>query len=350
MKTNRIEWIDASKGLGIILVIAGHTIALKYSSILYGFHMPLFFLLSGLVYNSIKYSSFKNLFKSKAVQILEPWMVCYLISLAISFAIPAWRDALSWKQILIELYTTNSNNINNSSIWYLVCLFVTFILLFFVHRLLRSVSKRTTAIVLTVVGVSLLWIKEFLLMVSSTLHLIGNRLPLKLDSAMIAVIFMYVGFRYKQNILMIVSKTSVWKLVVAFVFFVAGFIINRWSNINSLVFGNVRLLYYPIAFLGIYCVMSFCYLISMYKSKFSEDVRKMLSFYGVNSLIIFGFQSLFIRLYILFFNENYGYSLALYDNNPMIHQIGSFMIVTFIISPLIVYGFAYLRRHNISIL
>lgn len=45
----RIEWIDISKGLGMLLVIAGHTIALKYSSILYTFHMPLFFFLSGLV-------------------------------------------------------------------------------------------------------------------------------------------------------------------------------------------------------------------------------------------------------------------------------------------------------------
>ena len=350
MNNTRIEWIDTSKGLGMILVIAGHTIALKYSSVLYSFHMPLFFFLSGLVYNSLKYSSFKNLLKSKAAQILKPWLVCYLISLAVSITIPVWRNSLSWKQMLIELYTTNSNNINNSSIWYLVCLFVTFILLFLVHWLFRSISKRTTAIVLIVVGVLLLWIKEFLLIVSPFLHLIDNRLPLKLDSAMIAVIFMYIGFRYKDNILTLVSKTSVWKLIVAFVVFVIGYTINRWSNINSLDFGNVRLLYFPIAFLGIYCVMSFCYLVSTYKTKFSEYIRKMLSFYGVNSLIIFGFQSLFIRLYILFFNENFGYSMALYDNNPMIHQIGSFIIVTFIISPLIVYGFAYLRKHNIRIL
>ena len=147
-----------------------------------------------------------------------------------------------------------------------------------------------------------------------------------------------------------VSKTSVWKLIVAFVLFVIGFTINRWSNINSLDFGNLRLLYYLVAFLGIYCVMSFCYLISMCKNKFSEYIRKMLSFYGVNSLIIFGFQSLLIRLYILFFNEKYGYSMVLYGDNPMFHQIGSFIIVTFIISPLIVEGFAYLRRHNLRIL
>lgn len=350
MKNERIEWIDTAKGLGMILVIAGHTIALKYSSILYSFHMPLFFLLSGLVYNSLKYPSFKDLFRHKAVQILKPWMVCYLISLGVSLAIPAWRDALSWKQMLIELYTTNSNNINNSSIWYLVCLFVTFILMHFVHKSLCNVSKRTMTIILMVVGVLLLWIKELLLLVSPTLHLIEDRLPLKLDSAMIAVIFMYIGFRYKDDILRQVANTSILKLVISAVLFVAGFTVNRWSNINSLDFGNIRLLYYPIAFLGIYCVMAFCYLLSHSELKYSGLIRRILSFYGVNSLIIFGFQSLFIRLYIQFFNENYGYSMVLYENNPMVHQIGSFIIVTFIISPLIVYGFAYLRKYNISIL
>ena len=312
--------------------------------------MPLFFLLSGLVYNSLKYFSSSNLFKSKSVQILKPWLVCYMISLAVSLAIPVWRDALSWKQMLIELYTTNSNNINNSSIWYLICLFVTFILLFFVHKLFYNVGKRTTAIVLMVVGVSLLWIKEFLFIVSPTLHLVENRLPFKLDSAMIAVIFMYAGFRYKQFVINLVSKTSEWKLIVAVALFFAGFVVNRWSNINSLDFGNIRLLYYPIAFLGIYCVMAFCYLLSQNGARYSLFIRKILSFYGTNSLIIFGFQSLFIRLYILFFNENYGCSMVLYDNNPIIHQIGSFIVVTFMISPLIVYGFAYLRKHNIRIL
>ncbi len=350
MNNTRIEWIDTSKGLGMILVIAGHTIALKYSSVLYSFHMPLFFFLSGLVYNSLKYSSFKNLLKSKAAQILKPWLACYLISLAVSITIPVWRNSLSWKQMLIELYTTNSNNINNSSIWYLVCLFVTFILLFLVHWLFRSISKRKTAIVLMVVGVLLLWIKEFLLIVSPFLHLIDNRLPLKLDSAMIAVIFMYIGFRYKDNILSLVSKTSVWKLIVAFVVFVVGFIINRWSNINSLELGNIRMLYYPIAFLGIYCILSLCFLLSQNNSKTTGYIRNLLSFYGVNSLIIFGFQSLFIRIYLLFFNEYYGYSMVLYGNNPIVHQIGSFVIVTFVISPLIVYGFAFLRKHNIMIL
>lgn len=350
MEKTRIEWIDMAKGLGMILVIAGHTFALKYSGILYSFHMPLFFLLSGLVYNSDKYLSLGLLAWKKAGQILWPWLVCYLISLSVSLMIPVWRDALSLKQMLIELYTTNSNNINNSSIWYLICLYMTFILMYIVHKLLAKLDRKKAAIIILSTGVVLLWIKSLLRIISPSLHLVEDRLPLKLDSSMIAVIFVYVGFRYKDYIFKLVSGASMWKLIAAFIIFIVGFWVNRWSNINSLDFGKIKWLYYPIAFMGIYCVLSFCHLLSQNKSRLFKVIRKLLSFYGVNSLVIFGFQSLFIRLYILFFNENYGYSMVLYGDNPTIHQIGSFIIVTFIISPLIVYGFAYLRRHHIRIL
>lgn len=57
---NRIEWIDIAKGIGIIAVLVGHTISYSVPeenfirSVIYSFHMPLFFILSALVYNFSK--------------------------------------------------------------------------------------------------------------------------------------------------------------------------------------------------------------------------------------------------------------------------------------------------------
>lgn len=346
---NRIEWIDTAKGLGIILVIAGHTFSLRYSAILYSFHMPLFFLLSALVYNHAKYRTFNTLFKAKSLQLLRPWLICYVISFVVSLAIPVWREALSWKQMLIEFYTTNSNNINNSSIWYFVCLFVSFLLFHIGGGLLNKLSDKVAIVVLGIIGILFLWMKEFLSGVSPYLYLIENRLPFKVDSALIAVVFLYVGFRYREKIFQIITNTSYIKLAIAIIILICGFVVNRWSNINSLDFGNYKLLYYPIALIGSYCVLSFCYLLSK-NGGICLYIRKILYFYGFNSLIIFGFQSLFIRLYLLFFNQNYGYSMVLYGDNPMIHQVGSFMVVTFIISPILVFTFYFLRKHNIKLL
>jgi len=46
----RLEWLDAAKGLGIILVVAGHVWTRgPVRDAIYAFHMPLFFLLAGYV-------------------------------------------------------------------------------------------------------------------------------------------------------------------------------------------------------------------------------------------------------------------------------------------------------------
>lgn len=52
------------KGIGIILVVEGHCIkAYTIPGIfIYAFHMPLFFLISGICFNGEKYHEFKPFF------------------------------------------------------------------------------------------------------------------------------------------------------------------------------------------------------------------------------------------------------------------------------------------------
>lgn len=43
MNTRRMQYIDMAKGIGILLVIIGHTISLGWKKdFIYSFHMPLF--------------------------------------------------------------------------------------------------------------------------------------------------------------------------------------------------------------------------------------------------------------------------------------------------------------------
>ena len=201
------------------------------------------------------------------------------------------------------------------------------------------------------VGILLLWLKDTLSIISPDyIVLIDNRLPFKMDSAAIALFFFIIGYYYKKKIVLLIAKTTWLSFIIVGMLFLVGFLLNRWSNINSMDFGRIRLLYYPIAFAGIYCCASFAFLLSKKKCVLVDRIKEYLSFYGVNSLIIFGFQSLLIRLYILFFNTNFGYSMELYGMNPLIHQVGSFLVVTFFLSPLIVLFFGYLKRKGINII
>ena len=52
---SRIEWIDVVKGIAILLMIVGHTKCPEpLSRVIFSFHMPLFFILSGLTFSPAK--------------------------------------------------------------------------------------------------------------------------------------------------------------------------------------------------------------------------------------------------------------------------------------------------------
>jgi fucose 4-O-acetylase-like acetyltransferase len=71
--TNRINWIDIAKGIGIFLVVLGHTgIPVKLSYWIYSFHMPLFFFISGMCFDISKYQSFKSILLKKSKTLLLP--------------------------------------------------------------------------------------------------------------------------------------------------------------------------------------------------------------------------------------------------------------------------------------
>ncbi|MEZ9921131.1 acyltransferase family protein [Vibrio breoganii] len=63
--------ISKAKGIGIILVIFGHmNIPHSLAIVIYSFHMPLFFYLSGLVFNNRKYNCLKFTIKRKVENII----------------------------------------------------------------------------------------------------------------------------------------------------------------------------------------------------------------------------------------------------------------------------------------
>lgn len=73
-KQNRNSYIDIVKGLGMVLVILGHLNVIPQISraIIYSFHMPLFFILSGLFLKN--YSNFKECFSKTFKTLYVPFL------------------------------------------------------------------------------------------------------------------------------------------------------------------------------------------------------------------------------------------------------------------------------------
>ena len=79
----RIQWVDIAKGITIILMIIGHTgIPRSISNWIFSFHMPLFFIMSGLTTNWGK-DSFSSFVMRRVRRILYPFIWYSLIMLGL---------------------------------------------------------------------------------------------------------------------------------------------------------------------------------------------------------------------------------------------------------------------------
>ncbi len=73
--TKRLEWVDIAKGIGIFLMVMGHSGIPRFiHDCIYSFHMPFFFILSGYFFLTEKYT-FVELINRKVKTILLPYFV-----------------------------------------------------------------------------------------------------------------------------------------------------------------------------------------------------------------------------------------------------------------------------------
>lgn len=85
----RIEWIDIVKGIGILLMVIGHAgVSSQIKVWIYGFHMPLFFILAGYLYSMFdneRYGKlgFAYMLRRKTEAYLIPYMVLFFANLFI---------------------------------------------------------------------------------------------------------------------------------------------------------------------------------------------------------------------------------------------------------------------------
>jgi len=88
--------IDIARGIGMILVVAGHSRVNELfggfaERWIYSFHMPLFFLLAGYCFNEAKYPSWFLYVKRKMMAIWWPFVMLSLFMAVVSTGL-YWGD------------------------------------------------------------------------------------------------------------------------------------------------------------------------------------------------------------------------------------------------------------------
>lgn len=140
----RIKEYDVLKGIGILLVVLGHTgiSGLPYTFI-YAFHMPLFFFVSGCFY---KQRNFLMFLKKKANGLLLP----YLFFVVCFFLMSLLLNSVQSNNLLTGIQTTLST-INPAdehcwilyrTIWFLLCLFEISVMYYIIDRFANSKIRK----------------------------------------------------------------------------------------------------------------------------------------------------------------------------------------------------------------
>lgn len=144
---NSVKWVLIAKGIGIILVVVGHFYPQPSPAywtgirhIIYSFHMPLFFILSGYLYSHDKYS-YSNLIKTKAKRLLYPFatiagtffLIKYPVGQVINLEYPVNIDSL---------YTLLADPVRSFMplLWFIHALFLVFAIYPLARLFLNSLS------------------------------------------------------------------------------------------------------------------------------------------------------------------------------------------------------------------
>ena len=277
-KIYRDNSLDILKGIGILTMVMGHSnMGESFNLYIAGFHMQLFFLVSGYLFNAKKYE-LKNFIKRKTQSLLYPYVTFAIITILYCLFISLLKDENVYdfpNCLLGIIYSNRSIFPITGALWFLQCLFIISILFWFISRCKE-------------------WIVNSLICMFFVLAYLQSYydlwLPFALDSALSAIIFFFIGFKlqkFKGNLPLSVNKSFILGILLIISTCITIYF-NGSVNPRTCTYNNY-ILYYTnatVATLGWYfisCLLTNRSKIGDYLSIMGKD---SIVFVGLNQLII----------------------------------------------------------------
>ncbi len=270
MENKRIDFIDVAKGIGIILVVLGHLNSAEQPirNFIYSFHMPLFFLLSGIFFND------KTDIKTLLTKSVNGLLIPYIILVAVDALVYVLMHNFQWDAVEFAIKTrlismTGARlRITNLPLWFMFSLFFVRILYYFVHRI------KALEIITIVTGVVVVAVARCFWYPPKCMYIVS--LP--------CILFYSLGYRLKRYIFDLSAlKLNGWGMALSILAFTSLYItsnINECVNIYSYKYGNF-ILFYLNGILGSTLVV----ILSVWLSRI-KGISKVLTYFGKNSVVI----------------------------------------------------------------
>lgn len=341
-EAKRKEWIDIAKGIGIIFVVLGHCFVkdTPMHNWIFSFHMPLFFLLSGYCFKPEKYTDIKSVFQTRFKALMLPYFGFISFGVLVSVIIPQWREELTLKGVLKDIYQGYPSLSHITSIWYLLSLFIITVVFYIAYYLTKKWNKKFILWIFVALsgffGYLITIIKKILDKGSDSagtgggFKMPGDRLPLTIDASMTALVFFAFGVLLLSRIIKIQNNMFCYFILTLLVNIVFGSFLNTRVNIHGCTYGNV-LYFYIAALSGSAAFIFLSRMLESAKNKYIGVLKRVLVFYGRNSLFMFAMQSLLINLFFLILNEQTGEKYILFEVLPTGYAILAFVIIMLVL-------------------
>ena len=298
----RIEWIDVGKAILIILVVYGHcTQSLYYNAnlinmirkIIYSFHMPAFFFISGLVFNDANTTTFVKFIKKKYRSLLGIGYIgiimCFFYNLFMSGNHLLYiQKVFCVRNLLMQLLWMNGAELGY---WFLAALFTLEIIMFCIHKNLKNSSfQMLVSMLLLSVGLMI-----------AELFVTSSKLPFAMIQALISAPFFEVGIQLKK-LNMVRGKCSnylLYVLVGGGITILSSLLTPFEHNVGVWCAGVGEMQWYLVGGMG-GCVMVTGLAKYIVTAKYLWWLKKILIIIGQNSLFVYMYHGVIISISLLF--------------------------------------------------
>lgn len=257
-KTNtRIKWIDATKGIAIFLMVCGHTgIPKNISDWIWSFHMPLFFIISGILYNPQKYASIYGFIKKRLFTLIVPYIVFSIVVLIFN------QDTLFVEWI-------RSGWMGGCALWFIPVLFFAELYSYLIIRYIPHSFCLVVSIIMGSIGYAF--------------YIYNLRMPYNIDVSFYASMFYLFGFILKSYMNRFEPKFLILIILVLLNYWVAQLLPRTDLAYNQCGIYGLNALN---AFLGTIAIISLAK--EILKMQHLNLIKNFFIWAGKNTIIIMG--------------------------------------------------------------
>lgn len=282
--TDRLSYLDIAKGIGMFAIVWGHVMLKGWSNqFVYAFHIPLFFFISGMLFNASKYKNGWAFVLRRAKTLLFPYLVFSVLTWLIWVAVKHFsHEHVYYLYPLKETIRARGSvgyMLHNLPLWFVPCLFVVEVLYYYVNKLPVWLNLLICCL--------FAFIGHY--MVNGGHLDFYSKLPWSIEGAMSAILFYAVGNVFVKYVLpdklkgLVLTNKLYSSLFVALVTAVLLFssLRNGHVSIGSNELGENTWLFYLNGFLGISTTLVFSLLLSSIAS--TNKGVSFIQWFGKNS-------------------------------------------------------------------